>query len=531
MAERPLKVNIRGIRYNPPVDAPRTVFLELTSHCNMHCAFCPSDILRREKGTLDEAKADRFLEGLHALGMRPPVLLNVLGEPLLNKRIFPLLDRLERDGHLVTLITNMTLLGDPEVRRELLRHPNLTLAMSLQTATPESYRMRGYEKLPFEDFFGLIFEVIEDKFRLGSGTRLEVHVASSYVASHDPTIQADSPLDLWPNFPDEKAETRWIARTMRRLESFGRRMKRKYPEAYAGEKARVELLYKEQIGTKIAVSRRGLPPGFHRLKDEVFWGYMVMPHMLLVFKSFELWTRDEAFLRRALPADKVFHIEENPGPWACPMTESVGLLANGEYVLCCLDYEGEMGLGNIDTVPVPDVLAGDRRAAIRENAMLEPVCRRCKGNLFVFDTEPLPGAEQIVDKFGRGWWPYEPGLHGRGGRWTKGEAWAYVLPRITARSIRLRCLSPFLEDASIKLTVRPYDDAGRTFELGTAFEFRARKGIEEELWAEYDFTPGRIHRIEIESPVFVPAETMKSGDARLLGLAVHDIRLLSSLNL
>ncbi len=458
------------------MDAPRTVFLELTSHCNMHCTFCPSDILRREKGTLDEAKADRFLDGLHALGMRPPVLLNVLGEPLLNKRIFPLLDRLERDGHLATLITNMTLLGDPEVRRELLRHSNLTLAMSLQTATPESYRMRGYPKLPFEEFYGLIFEVIEDKFRLESGARLEVHVASSYVAAHDPTIQADSPLDLWPNFPDEKAEKRWIARTMRRLESFGRKMRRVYPEAFAREKARVESLYKDQIGTKIAVSRRGLPPGFHHLKDEVFWGYMVMPHMLLVFKSFELWTRDQAFLRRSLPPDKAFTIEENPGPWACPMTESFGLLANGEYVLCCLDYEGEMGLGTIDKVAVADALSGERRAAIRADAMIEPVCRRCKGNLFVFDTDPLPGAEQIVDKFGRGWWPYEPGLHGRGGRWTKGEAWAYVLPRINAHSIRVRCLSPFLEDASVKLTVRPYDEAAGTFLPGVVVRVPGPQG-------------------------------------------------------
>ncbi len=195
------------------------------------------------------------------------------------------------------------------------------------------------------------------------------------------------------------------------------------------------------------------------------------------------------------------------------MTESFGLLANGEYVLCCLDYEGEMGLGTIDKVAVADALSGERRAAIRANAMLEPVCRRCKGNLFVFDTDPLPGPEQIVDKFGRGWWPYEPGLHGRGGRWTKGEAWAYVLPRIKAHSIRVRCLSPFLEDASVKLTVRPYDEAGGTFLPGASFVFRPRKGVEEEFRVDYEFVPGRIHRIDIESPTFVPAEASGSADA------------------
>ena len=141
--------------------APRTVFIELTSHCNMHCAFCPSDILRRGKKHQDDARVRTFLDQLHALDMRPPILLNVLGEPLLNKRIYEYLDLLEREGHLVTLITNLTMLEDPEVRRELLKHANLTLALSVQTATPESFALRGYPNMTFKRFFGLVDEVIE----------------------------------------------------------------------------------------------------------------------------------------------------------------------------------------------------------------------------------------------------------------------------------------------------------------------------------------------------------------------------------
>ncbi len=507
------------------MDAPRTVFIELTSHCNMHCDFCPSDILRREKGTLEEARIGSFLDQLQALGMRPPVMLNVLGEPLLAKGVYALLDRLERDGHPVTLITNMTLLGDPDVRRELLRHTNLTLAMSLQTATPESYRMRGYPKMPFEEFFGLAFKVIEDKFRLGSGTRLEIHVASGYVLAHDPTIQSDSPLEPWPNFPSERAERRWIALTLRRLEAFGRRMRKAYPEAYAAEKARTETLYRDHIGTKIAVSRRDLPPDFHRLKDEIFWGYMVMPHMLLVFKSFELWTRDEAFLRRALPPDKAFLIEENPGPWACPMTESFGLLADGNYVLCCLDYEGEMAVGNIGQTPVADVLGGGKRARIRADAMTEPVCRRCKGNLFVFDTEPLAGDEQPIDKYGCGFWPCEPGLHGKGGRWMKGEAWAYVYVRIPARRVVLRYLSGLPDDAAFKMEIHSYQSETSSFQKEHEFDFKGPAGQEAESRAPFAFVPGRIYRLALVSPTFVPDEALHNGDTRRLGLAVHDIRL------
>ncbi|MDD8013690.1 MAG: hypothetical protein PHX05_09455, partial [Acidobacteriota bacterium] len=76
-------------------DPPRTLFVELTSACNMHCAFCPSDILRRQKEHLAEASLKSFLAQVRDLEIRAPVMLNVLGEPLLNKRIYSLLDELE----------------------------------------------------------------------------------------------------------------------------------------------------------------------------------------------------------------------------------------------------------------------------------------------------------------------------------------------------------------------------------------------------------------------------------------------------
>jgi hypothetical protein len=508
-------------------DPPGTIFIELTSHCNMHCVFCPSDVLRRPKGHLSEGRWRSFLDQIHALGLRPPILLNVLGEPLLNKKIFSLLDELEAAGHPVTLITNMTLLGDPEVRRELLRHGNLTLAMSLQTATARAYEMRGYERLPFKAFFKIFLQVVEDKFRSGSGARLEIHVASNYILAHDASIQADGGLDLWANFPKEKTERRWIARMIQRLDRLAEKTKRRYPKAFAAGKAAVEIKYKEHLGTKIALDRAELPPDFHRLKDDVFWGYMPLPEVFLVFKSFELWTRDRAFLKNALPPGRFAFVEEREDSRTCSMADNFGLLANGEFVLCCLDYEGEMSLGNIEAISVGDLLRSDKRAEVRRNAMVESVCRRCKGNLFVFDTALIPVAnEQVVDKFGRGWWPRESDLHGIGGRWTNGKAWAYVLARIPARRIRLSFRSDFAAEAALKLVISPYDPASDGFpQAAASFPIIGRKGEKTAFEAAYEFEVGRLYRLEIDSPFFVPDETMPNGDSRRLGLAVFSISL------
>jgi organic radical activating enzyme len=510
---------------NSPVAPPRTVFIELTSHCNMHCEFCPSDILRRDKNHIDDSRVRGFLDQLHALGLRPPILLNVMGEPLLNKRVFEYLDLLEGEGHPVTLITNMTLLVDKSVQREILKHGNVTLALSLQTATEASYRRRGYPRLPFKDFFALIDDVAEEKFRMGSGTRLEIHIASNYVVGHDPTIQSDSPLDLWPNFSTEKSERRWIEKTLRRLESFGRRMRRTYTAAFEHEEVRTAALYKDHIGSRIAMTRAQLPPAFFRLKDNVFWGYMPIPNVFLVFKSFELWTRDEAFLRRALPSDKFTYTEENPGPWPCPMTESFGLLANGEYVLCCLDYEGEMALGNIDAVTVASILGSDRRVRIREDAMSEPLCRRCKGNLFIFDTASLDAGEQTINNFGLGFWPYEPGLHGRGGRWTKGEGWAYVYARIPARGLVIDYFSALEAEAAAELEIQSYQDEDKSFRPEKTAVFQTRPSAFGSYRTDFRFLPGRFYRIVLRSPAFVPDDDLRNGDTRRLGLAVLGLRL------
>ena len=508
-------------------DPPGTIFIEFTSHCNMHCVFCPSDVLRRPKGHLSEGRVRSLLDQIHALGLRPPVLLNVLGEPLLNKKVYPLLDELEAAGHPVTLITNMTLLGDPEVRRELLRHGNLTLAMSLQTATRRSYAMRGYDRLPFKAFFKIFLKVVEDKFRSGSGARLEIHVASNYILTHDASIQADGDLDLWANFPDEKAERHWIARMLRRLDRLAEKTRRRYPEAFAAGWSAVEIKYKEHLGTKIALNRAELPPDFHRLKDDVFWGYMPLPEVFLVFKSLELWTRDRAFLKNAIPPGRFTFVEERENPRTCSMADNFGLLANGDFVLCCLDYEGEMALGNIDMIPVSDLLRSDKRAGVRRNAMAEEVCRRCKGNLFVFDTAPLSGAtEQSVDKFGRGWWPRESDLYGIGGRWTNGKAWAYVLARIPARRLRLSFHSDFADEAPLKLAISPYDPASDGFPgVPASFPMSGRKGETAVFEAAFDFEAGRLYRLEIDSPSFVPGESIHNGDSRRLGLAVFSMTL------
>ena len=492
----------------------------------MHCAFCPSDLLRRQKEQLSDSRFRKLMAELRALDIETPILLNVLGEPLLNKRLFEYLELIEAYGHPVTLITNMTLLADKRSQREILKHNSVTLAMSLQTVTRRAYRMRGYDTLRFKDFFPIFFDVVEEKFRMGSSARLEIHVASNYVLSHDPTLQSDSDLHLWPNFSSEDAEIKWIRSMLDRLDRFARMIRSRYPRQFEDERNFALQKYRDHIGTRVAMTRDQLPENFHRLKDDAFWGYMFLPSVLLVFKSLELWARDLAFIKSVVPADKYVIIEENTEPRACVMAENAGLLANGDFILCCLDYEGEMQLGNIDATKLEDVLRSEKRASIRENAMAEAVCRRCKGRVFILDTAPLAAEEQAVDKFGAGWWDWEKDLYGVGGRWTKGKAYSYVFVRIPARTIEIRFFSELDDSAPLKMSLQVYEEETKTFREEKSFIFYGKKGKPWAFAAAFDFLPFRLYKIELSTPTFVPGESSGGGDMRRLGLAVFKIRLL-----
>jgi hypothetical protein len=304
-------------------------------------------------------------------------------------------------------------------------------------------------------------------------------------------------------------------------------MERKYPEAFEVLRSAAGEKYRDHIGTKIAVDRAGLPPGFQRLKDDAFWGFMALPDVFLVFKSFELWTRDRAFLEAALPQGRFAYVEERVYPRPCLMADSFGMLADGRFVLCCLDYEGEMDLGGIDRTSVSDALLSEKRVAVRKDAMSEALCRRCRGNLFIFDTRLRPEETgQTVDKFGWGFWAREDDLFGRGGRWTDGKGWAYVFARVPARRIRLTFRSDFEDDVPLKLAVSEYDPASGDFSKPAAsWPMRGRKGEPVDFEAPFAFEPGRFYRVEIASPSFVPEDYQHNGDTRRLGLAVFSLSL------
>ncbi|GJI92705.1 radical SAM protein [Duganella hordei] len=502
---------------------PEVFFLELTNHCNMHCTFCPSDYLKKERGNADDELAVRFIEQVRDLGMNKPIQFNVLGEPLLNKKIYKYIDLCEQYGIEVYLISNFAIL-DAERARKIFQHNNVALVLSLQTPTEDSYqRMRGYDKLNFQQYFDRIFPALREKFANGSESRVEVHVTSTSNMRTDSTIQSDFEFNMWDPFALEDKDA-FVLELLNRFDGYAEQLRAEFPEQFATEHARALDQYAEQIARNhLAASRDTVPEGAVDMTEDRFWGYMFAPNCFIRFKTFGLWTKEESFMKTFLPKESLVYVEERVEALDCSMAHNVSMLADGQMSLCCLDYEGEMGLPNLRDTSIVELLRAPEREAIAKDSMKAEVCRRCQGNIFVFDTEARDERITRIDKFGRGWHAFEPDMNGIGGRWSNGNAWSYFLARQDSNILALRILSIYDSSTPMTVQVREYDEASKEF--GDVVQQQVFFGVQNRL-TEVELPvllkPGQLYRIDLLSPTFVPAETHGGDDRRALGLMLFD---------
>ncbi|MYM37014.1 radical SAM protein [Duganella sp. FT94W] len=498
---------------------PDVFFLELTNHCNMHCTFCPSDYLKKGRANADDDLAVSFIEQVRDLGMKRPIQFNVLGEPLLNKKIYKYIALCEKYGIEVYLISNFAIL-DAQRASAIFKHHNVALVLSLQTPTEDSYkRLRGYDKLDYQQYFDRIFPILREKFAASSASRIEVHVTSTSNMRADSTIQSDFELNMWDPVAIEDKDA-FVRGLLDRFDAFSKQLQAEFPQQFEAEHARSLLQYEEQIGRNhLSATRDMVPENAPDLTENVFWGYMFAPNCFIRFKTFGLWTKEESFMKTFMPSESLVYVEEREEALDCSMAHNVSMLADGQVSLCCLDYEGEMGLPNLRETSVVEVLRSPQRQAIAKNSMQTEVCRRCQGNLFVFDPQASAESHTHLDKFGRGWYPYEPEMNGIGGRWSNGNAWSYFLARQDSDIFSLRFLSVHDSSSELSLHIRQYDPALKQFgELVGTVPFKGTQNEVMEVDLPVQLKAGTLYRFDLLSPTFVPGGADGTGDQRSLGL-------------
>lgn len=498
----------------------RLLMLEVTSHCNMHCTFCPSDDLVRKKGHVSDEQAIQLIRSARDLAPGIPIMFNVLGEPFLNKKLFDYIALCEEYGVTAALITNITLLTEERLQK-LFQFSNVHLHMSLHTPTDKSFAERGYKKISsFREYLEIVCNTVEAKFRARSKTEIEIYLSSELIEN---LMQNDGGSRLWTMYNDPaEYKAGWEA-CAERFTQLGAKIERDYPETFA---ERMEAVQREHAGPiqagELVFRAEDLPEW--RLENECS-GWMCVPDVIVRRKGFGMWAYHEKFVQRhAQPHRFVFH-EERTEPFTCIGSLAFGILSDGTYTLCCQDVEGQMDIGNIATMDLRTAFDSPRREEIIANCATSRVCRRCAGNTMILDTQPIRDDWQSVDKFGFGWHAFEPYLFGTGGRWTSGSAKSYFFTRIDSVVLSLDFRSPFPSGTRFQLLLSSYDPSTKTFSLERSEEFFGRKDQVARADVLVKLRGNTFYRLTILSPTFSPKELYGAPDARRLGLAVTAIRL------
>jgi hypothetical protein len=322
------------------IDLPvRRLHLELTSCCNFACEFCPDRIMRRPRGTMPLSMVERILTEAGREGLAQQIHFHVMGEPLLHPDLPEAVRLARRNGMEAWVTTNGSLLT-PELVAELRQAGLSHLTVSLQTPDAATFVLRGSRRLPFEEYRERLIAVVRDLLDSPEAMRLSICFLANplrrFHAPNPPTMRvAESGKDLRNHM------ARWV------------------DWIFPGTR------YDADLAHLLARTRRA--------------GILKESRIPL--------TRELDFQVRIL-GNWAEHFEGPISPARfgyCPgLAENFGILWNGDYVLCCTDYDGQTTLANVAEVPLLDYLSlpavQEIAGGFRRYRVVHPHCRRCLGD-------------------------------------------------------------------------------------------------------------------------------------------------------
>lgn len=343
--------------YARKMDSFKEVFVEITSRCNFHCEFCPSDSMLRKKGDLKDEYMLKILSELR--DKNKIIAFHVLGEPLLNKNFFKYLSLCDEYNIEAHPTTNMALLTE-EMLEKILEHKSVTLLqLSFQTSNEESFRLRG-SGMPFEEYFALLEKMVFNEKRIAADCKININIMNDYHCYND---------KLWGIFNVEKF---W--HFMDIVET--------WKEKLILQNAHKKSSLPSRIGKFYYGKLRDIPKDFYNRSDEIH--YEITPNLAVFVKHVGKFGMPDTFVD-FLNARKncQYKIKNIPRffPIPCWSVQTPCVLSNGEIVSCCVDAEGELSLGNIASISLEEAAKSKKRALVMKYPFLFETCRKCKGRL------------------------------------------------------------------------------------------------------------------------------------------------------
>lgn len=317
----------------------KRIHLELTNRCNFSCTFCPDSKLTRERCFIDPDLAVSALDQIAELDLAEKITFHVMGEPLLHPNFFDILDHAGKIGLRVGLTTNGSLLTDRMISR-LMERDLHQIDISLQTPDAESFNLTRGTKVDFHKYRESLLELLARSRSKPRPPIFKIRIMTTRFAG-----KMRNELGI-PDFLGSSEELRRVIAEWT-LAAYGK------------------------------LNIRGDSDDIlQRLKSiEIYkWNVIeICPETFI--ETYVLTDWGNAFGKKIVEADFGY---------CFGMRDHFGILCSGEVVLCCLDYDGKTGLGNLKDRSLLDILHSHELKRImrgfRVGRLNHPHCRKCLGS-------------------------------------------------------------------------------------------------------------------------------------------------------
>lgn len=349
-------------RWAPDAVAPiQWFYVELTTHCNLTCPFCPSKDLERPRASMPLELARRVFGDIADYWKRHDstyeytvidrmVFLHIMGEPLLHPQFVECVAAARDAGLEPALFTNATLLNADRIGKVLesgIRH----ITLSINAVNQEGYTDLGaYDSYQRQE--RRVADLLRERSRRGARA---VHVDIQYIAKLDHTVSGIGLLDTREQF--WKLYRRWylLARSIDAQYDSGPGRPRPFlpmaaltdPLAAAGDNP---------------TRRFPLAPGIDLVvKVGCSFGNQTLPAGMTVVPT----------ATGRCPFDNPFR--------------QMGIFVDGSVTFCNLDHGNTVNLGNLRDQTIEEIWSGPRlteiRRAMLQGRLTEPLCQRCLGSV------------------------------------------------------------------------------------------------------------------------------------------------------
>jgi radical SAM protein with 4Fe4S-binding SPASM domain len=315
------------------------IFIEITTHCNMSCSFCPSPTLERPRLFMDEKLFYKIIDEIKKEKITDTVYFHLMGEPLLHPKVFDFMEYASNNDLKIILISNISSIRTRKMEiKSILQYINY-LEISLQSFSEDSFKEKKTKRISFEEYIDLIKEIIETKYANNFKVRINIQIIEKSKAK----------------FKNYKKGIRLLSNNLE-LKNFMDLYFTNFFKSIANE---YQLNYEPIKAQKLNYIK------FH---------YQPFDKVSIRTRPIITWSNTMNESNKVKPA--IFG--------KCDaLHKQIGILANGDVVPCCLDYNGNIVLGNCQNVPLTEIMNSNQyqrlKKGFKKGRLYHSYCKKCKG--------------------------------------------------------------------------------------------------------------------------------------------------------